>query len=355
MPSAIWTGTISFGLVTVPGASSSRPRKSRGRALQPARGGHRRAHPVPEGVGADRRRGPDRQDRQGLRDRERPVRRRRRRRARARSRRRRAARSTSRTSSTSTEIDPIYFEQPYYLMPDKNAAKPYRLLVEAMTDARQGRDRPHRDAVEGAARRDPAARRDAVPRDDALRRRGGCRRRRDRAASRRTASRPSASSTMARQLVERSLEASSSRRSTTTSTASSCSSLIDKKAAGEEIVARPRGRGAGQGARPHGRARGEPGPHEVARAARPRPRRPGPPRAGEEGRGQEGAGEEGRARQGREQEGGTGEDHPGEEVGRVAARNQARRDVVGVAMVRRIRGGARRARCRKVKVVKFGK
>lgn len=31
------------------------------------------------------------------------------------------------------EIDPIYFESPYYVIPDKNAAKPYRLLVEAMT------------------------------------------------------------------------------------------------------------------------------------------------------------------------------------------------------------------------------
>lgn len=31
------------------------------------------------------------------------------------------------------DIDPVYFEQPYYVIPDKNAAKPYRLLVEAMT------------------------------------------------------------------------------------------------------------------------------------------------------------------------------------------------------------------------------
>jgi len=31
------------------------------------------------------------------------------------------------------QIDPIYFEQPYYVLPDTKAAKPYRLLVEAMT------------------------------------------------------------------------------------------------------------------------------------------------------------------------------------------------------------------------------
>jgi DNA end-binding protein Ku len=31
-----------------------------------------------------------------------------------------------------TDIDPIYFEKPYYLVPAKGAAKPYALLVEAM-------------------------------------------------------------------------------------------------------------------------------------------------------------------------------------------------------------------------------
>jgi DNA end-binding protein Ku len=31
------------------------------------------------------------------------------------------------------QIDPIYFENPYYLVPDRAADKPYRLLVEAMT------------------------------------------------------------------------------------------------------------------------------------------------------------------------------------------------------------------------------
>jgi DNA end-binding protein Ku len=33
------------------------------------------------------------------------------------------------------EIDPIYFEHPYYLGPDKGAEKAYALLVEAMNDA----------------------------------------------------------------------------------------------------------------------------------------------------------------------------------------------------------------------------
>ena len=35
------------------------------------------------------------------------------------------------------EIDPIYFEQPYYLGPDKGAEKAYALLVEAMKKARK--------------------------------------------------------------------------------------------------------------------------------------------------------------------------------------------------------------------------
>ena len=32
------------------------------------------------------------------------------------------------------EIDPLYFEQPYYLAPDKRGVKPYKLLVEAMVE-----------------------------------------------------------------------------------------------------------------------------------------------------------------------------------------------------------------------------
>ena len=32
------------------------------------------------------------------------------------------------------DIDPVYFEQPYYLIPDKDAAKPYRLPVDVMEE-----------------------------------------------------------------------------------------------------------------------------------------------------------------------------------------------------------------------------
>ena len=35
------------------------------------------------------------------------------------------------------EIDPIYFDHPYYLGPDEGAEKAYKLLVKAMEDARK--------------------------------------------------------------------------------------------------------------------------------------------------------------------------------------------------------------------------
>ncbi len=35
------------------------------------------------------------------------------------------------------EIDPIYYEKPYYLVPDKGAAKPYTLLLKALEKAKK--------------------------------------------------------------------------------------------------------------------------------------------------------------------------------------------------------------------------
>ena len=133
MPSSIWTGAISFGLVQVPVRIVDRDQQQ-GRELQPARGRHRLAHPLPQGVREDRRRGH----------------------ARTRS----CAATRSRRASTCVieadeieslrpkgthaieieefvdldEIDPLYFEQPYYLVPDARGVKPYKLLVDAMAD-----------------------------------------------------------------------------------------------------------------------------------------------------------------------------------------------------------------------------
>jgi DNA end-binding protein Ku len=36
-----------------------------------------------------------------------------------------------------SEIDPLYFDRPYYVMPQAGASKPYRLLVEAMTRSKR--------------------------------------------------------------------------------------------------------------------------------------------------------------------------------------------------------------------------
>jgi DNA end-binding protein Ku len=34
-----------------------------------------------------------------------------------------------------SDIDPIYYDKPYYILPDEGAKKPYRLLLQAMEDA----------------------------------------------------------------------------------------------------------------------------------------------------------------------------------------------------------------------------
>ena len=94
------------------------------------------------------------------------------------------------------EIDPIYFDHPYYLGPDKGAERAYALLVKAMDDARKVGDRALRAAKPRAPRGDPPDGQRADDGDDALRRRGRCARGARRTSSPRTAaSSRSASST----------------------------------------------------------------------------------------------------------------------------------------------------------------
>ena len=208
-----------------PRAGARAPRRrhqEQRRQLQPARRGHRRAHPLQEGVGRDRRRGAGRAHRAGLRGLEGSV------------RHRsspseleslrpegRATRSTSRSSSTSTRSTRSTSSSRTTSCPTSAARSRTRCCVEAMTRAQQGRDRAHRDAQQGAAGRDPADRRHAVRRDDALRRRGRCPRRAGRPTK--TSSSASASSRWRASWSSRSRSTSSSPRSTTTSTASRCS------------------------------------------------------------------------------------------------------------------------------------
>ena len=72
----------------------------------------------------------------------------------------------------SRDIDPIYYDHTYYLAPTAGGAKAYRLLLDAMREVGQGRDRAGRDPVEAAAVRAAPDRRRARADDDAVRRRG---------------------------------------------------------------------------------------------------------------------------------------------------------------------------------------
>ena len=135
MPSAIWTGTISFGLVTVPvrAVSATRSRDVRFNQLEESTGARIRYRKVSEQTGDEV---PGERIVKGYEvspgqyvtvtdDEMRAL-----------------APKASRTIDIEDfvdldRIDPIYFEQPYYLAPDPNSVKPYRLLVEAMTDLRK--------------------------------------------------------------------------------------------------------------------------------------------------------------------------------------------------------------------------
>ena len=190
--------------------------------------------------------------------------------------RRPCARSTSRSSSTSSAIDPIFYDSAYYLAPDK-ASKPYALLARAMEDAGQGRHRPLRDAHQAVPRGHPPERRAAAAVDDGLRRRGqrpvvdrrARRGRRGRRSPTRSWPWPRSSSSRSPADFEPDRFKDTYREAVL--------DLIEKKAAGEEIVApvsqiQPR-----QGRRPHGGAgglggRGQGGPQAPSDRARPRGR-----------------------------------------------------------------------------------
>jgi DNA end-binding protein Ku len=135
MPSAIWSGSISFGLVAVPirVVSATKSRDVRFNQLEEGTNARIRYRKVSEASGEevqnDRiRKGfeiapgqyvvVDDEEIQAL------------------------APKSSRMIEIEDfvnldDIDPVYFEQPYYLTPDATAVKPYRLLVEAMTELRK--------------------------------------------------------------------------------------------------------------------------------------------------------------------------------------------------------------------------
>ena len=135
MPSAIWTGTISFGLVTVPvrAVSATKSRDVRFNQLEGATGARIRYRRVSEQTGEEV---PNDKIVKGyeiapgqyvtISDDE----------------MRALAPKASRTIDIEDfvdldDIDPVFFEQPYFLAPDPNALKPYRLLLDAMTELRK--------------------------------------------------------------------------------------------------------------------------------------------------------------------------------------------------------------------------
>jgi DNA end-binding protein Ku len=135
VPSALWTGTISFGLVTVPvrAVSATKSRDVRFNQLEGATGARIRYRRVSEQTGDEV---PNDRIVKGyeiapgqyvtITDDE----------------MRALAPKASRTIDIEDfvdldDIDPVFFEQPYYLAPDPNALKPYRLLLDAMTELRK--------------------------------------------------------------------------------------------------------------------------------------------------------------------------------------------------------------------------
>ena len=263
MPSAIWTGSISFGLVQVPvrlvGATKSKDVSFN--QLEEGTGARIRYKKVSD---ADRRRGAARQDQARLRDLEGPLRHRRARRA-----RRRCGPKGSHTIEIEEfvdldEIDPLYFEQPYYLVPDKHGMKPYKLLVEAMTELNKVAIGRIVMRSQGAARRDPARRRRCCASRRCATPTRCCRA--DALVPDEDVELTERERAMARQLVESLAVDEFEPEKYHDEYREQVLDLIERKAAGEEIVAEPRRRAAGQGARPRGRAR------SVAREGR-RPRR----------------------------------------------------------------------------------
>ena len=132
MPSTIWSGNISFGLVTVPVklVSAVRSKDVRFNQLEEGTGARIRYRRVSEATGDEV---PNERIQKGYEiasgqyvvvDND------------------ELEKLTPKASHTIEisdfvdleQIDPLYFEQPYYLVPDRAAERPYRLLIEAMTD-----------------------------------------------------------------------------------------------------------------------------------------------------------------------------------------------------------------------------
>jgi DNA end-binding protein Ku len=132
VPNAIWTGSISFGLVTVPVRmiSATRSQDVRFHQLEEGTGSRIRLRRVSEQTGEEVTN--DRivkgyeleKDKYVIIEAEEIA-----------SLKPKATRQIEIEDFVDlADIDPVFFEQPYYLIPDKDNAKAYRLLAEVMED-----------------------------------------------------------------------------------------------------------------------------------------------------------------------------------------------------------------------------
>ena len=169
MARAIWTGSITFGLLNVPVKLYSASRSSR--PLPRAAREGRLARPPQARRRGGRRRGRLRGDRQGLRDLARPVRGDQPRGARGARPQEDHARSRSRTSSTSTRSTRSTSTSPTTLVPTTGAEPPTPCSSQAMASRTRSRSPASCCATRRALR--PSARWASPDHgDDALRRRG---------------------------------------------------------------------------------------------------------------------------------------------------------------------------------------
>ena len=294
MPRSIWRGAISFGLVNVPVKLYSAVSKKTVRFNQLHDDGHARIQH--EAVSARRTAGgPLRGDRQGLRDQPGPLRRD--------HPEELEALDPKKTRTIDIEdfvdldeIDPLFYEHPYYLVPDTGAAKAYKLLLEALEETNKVaiarvviRSKEYLTAIRPGRRR-------ADDGDDAVRRRADRSRADSTSCPDDDVKATEREVDMARQLIE-SLATDFDPTKYRDEYRERVLELIERKAEGEEIAVAAGARGAGRGAGPDGGARGEPrgrqagaqaadrsdGAAKAATAreadAQPRPRRPRPSKA----------------------------------------------------------------------------
>ena len=156
------------------------------------------------------------------------------------------------------DIDPVYYDHPYYLVPDKGAAKAYGLLLDAMRESGKVaiarvviRSKEQLVAIRPAPgdvlMMETMIFADEVVPPESI----------DDLPEAEDLNVSDRELKMAQQLID-SLSSDFEPEKYHDEYREKVLELIERKASGEEIAVQPEAPAAGQGARPHGRARGEP-------------------------------------------------------------------------------------------------